>query len=81
MFVVGIQNAQVYSTFQRPVLERLKKSCHVSLFTSPWAFSSHHQAKHTLPSIISPVVWFQGPSAPQMLFDRIQSNLQCSSYA
>ena len=29
------------------VLERLQKSCHILLFTSPWAFSSHHQAQHS----------------------------------
>lgn len=29
------------------VLKRLQKSCHVLLFTSPGAFSSHHRAQHS----------------------------------
>ena len=46
-FTVGNLKAQIYSVFQRMVLERLQKSCHVPVFTSPGDFSSPQRAQHS----------------------------------
>lgn len=46
-FTVGTLKAQIYSIFQRMVLEGLQKSCHVPLFTSPGDFSSPQRAQHS----------------------------------